>query len=341
MKAVVVRTPGELALETVPDPTPEPGQMVLRVRACGICGSDLHLHQAAALGAGAVMGHEFCGEVMESAGGFRAGERVCALPVLSCGSCQRCRSGLGAFCSTGTPLGLGAQPGAFADYVAVVPHQAVRLPAGVDDALGALVEPLAVGLHAVNVARVRRGESCLVIGAGPIGLAIAMWARTFGAGEVVVSEGVAVRRDLAERIGATAVIDPATESLPEAVARQFPEGPDVVFEAVGLPGLIQRAIDVVRFRGRVVVAGACLGPDTIQPIPTMIKEASLHFVLAYEKDDFQYAVDMLDDGRISPGVMITDRIGLEDVPGAFKALENPEGHCKVIAFPSMGLGDDG
>lgn len=333
MKAVVVSAPGEITVQDVPDPTPEPGQVVLRVSSCGICGTDLHMHQAGALPAGTVMGHEFCGEVMESGGGLRAGERVSALPMLSCGACERCRSGLGAYCQDQRIIGLGDAGGAYAEYVTVAAHEAVRLPAGVDDDHGALIEPLAVALHAVNIGRIRRGESCLVIGAGPVGLGIALWARHFGAGEVIVSERCEGRRAMAEKLGATCVVDPSREDLPAELARVTEDGPDVVFEAVGVPGLIQEAIGHVRFRGRMVVAGMCIQPDQIVPAQAMMKEASVFFALAYEKDDFQYAVDMIDQGRVDPLPMVTDRVGLEDVADAFEALGKPDEQCKILIDP--------
>jgi (R,R)-butanediol dehydrogenase/meso-butanediol dehydrogenase/diacetyl reductase len=333
MRAVVVAGPRQLAVESVPDPRPEAGQAVLRVAACGICGTDLHVHQAGYLPTGAIMGHEFCGEVVEAAGDLRVGERVCALPVLSCGRCQRCRSGLGAYCTAQRSLGLGQAAGAFAEYVTVAPHEVVRLPASIDDTRGALVEPLAVGLHAVGAGRVRRGESCLVIGAGPIGLAITLWARQFGAAEVIVSETAPGRRAMAERLGATGVVDPRREELAAVLESRVPEGPDVVFEAVGAPGLIQQAIERVRFRGRIVVAGVCLTPDTFQPGPAVLKEASLQFVLAYEKDDFQHTVDFLDQGRIHPEAMVTERLALAGVPAAFDALAQPSQQCKLIVLP--------
>jgi len=223
---------------------------VLRVAACGICGTDLHVHQAGFLPTGAIMGHEFCGEVVEAAGDLRVGERVCALPVLSCGRCRRCRSGLGAYCSEQRALGLGQAAGAFAEYVTVAPHEVVRLPDGGDDTLGALVEPVAVGLH-----------------------------------------------------------------------------------AVGAPGLIQQCIERVRFRGRIVVAGVCMTPDTFHPGPAVLKEASLQFVLAYEKDDFQHTVDLLEQGRIRPEAMITERIDLAGVPAAFDALAQPSDQCKLLVLP--------
>jgi (R,R)-butanediol dehydrogenase / meso-butanediol dehydrogenase / diacetyl reductase len=336
MRAVVVAGPRRLAVENVPDPTPEPGQAVLRVAACGICGSDLHVHQLGYLPAGSILGHEFCGEVVEAAGGLRPGERVCALPVLSCGRCERCRRGLGIYCTSQRALGLGQAPGAFAEYVAVAPHEVVRLPPGVDDAHGALVEPLAVGLHAVGVSRLQRGESCLVIGAGPIGLAIALWARHQGAKEVIVSECAPGRRALAEQLGATRVVDPGHEDLGAVVAASLPGGADIVFEAVGARGLIQSCIEHVRFRGRIVVAGVCITPDTFHPAPAVLKEASLHFVMAYEKSDFERTVDLLERGSIEPRGMITNHIGLDAVPAAFEALERPTSQGKLIVTPSIG-----
>jgi (R,R)-butanediol dehydrogenase/meso-butanediol dehydrogenase/diacetyl reductase len=215
----------------------------------------------------------------------------------------------------------------------VAEHETVRLPDGVDDERAALVEPLAVGLHAVEVARVGPGERCLVIGAGPIGLAITLWARHCGAAEVIVSERAAGRRALAERLGATHLVDPAREELAALLARAAPEGVDVAFEAVGAPGLIQQCLEHARFRGRVVVAGVCITPDTFQPGPAVLKEASLHFVLAYEKRDFTRTVELLDRGRIEPAKMVTDRIGLEAVPAAFAALEHPAHQGKVLVRP--------
>jgi (R,R)-butanediol dehydrogenase/meso-butanediol dehydrogenase/diacetyl reductase len=333
MRAVVVAGKRRLAVERVPDPTPAPGQAVLRVAACGICGSDLHLHQGGFLPAGAIMGHEFSGEVVEAAGGLRAGERVCVLPVMSCGRCERCRSGLGMYCTQQRALGLGEVPGAYAEYVAIAAHEVVRLPAGVDDAHGALVEPLAVALHALGASGLRPGERCLVIGAGPIGLAIALWARHFGAAEVIVSERAPGRRALAERLGATRVVDPEREELGAVLGAAAPGGADVVFEAVGARGLIQHAIEHVRFRGRVVVAGVCIPPDTFTPSSAVLKEATLHFVLAYERSDFERTVALLEQGRIEPWPMVSERIGLDAVPAAFDALEHPSAQGKLLVVP--------
>jgi len=328
MQAVVLRGPGDLAVESVPDPKPGAGELVLRVAACGICGTDVHLYQAGGLPPGSIPGHEFCGEVMETAHGFSAGDWVCALPALSCGDCARCRSGLGAYCQTQRTVGMGSAPGAFAEYVAVAAHETLRLPAALGAEAGALVEPLAVALHATRVGRVRREESCVILGAGPIGLSALVWARHFGAGEIVVSDPAPGRRAMAERLGATATCAPA--GLAELLAARTPEGPHVVIEAVGAPGLIQTAIDAVGFRGRVVIAGVCMAPDTLSPLTAITREATLQFVLAYEKDDFQYTVDMLAHERIDPFPMVTGRTGLDGIPGSFAALSNAGDECKTL-----------
>lgn len=332
MKAVVVSAPKTLRLETVPDPEPTPEQIVLRVGACGICGSDLHAHQMGAIPVGAIMGHELAGEVVESRHGWKAGDRVCALPVLSCGRCERCLTGLGVYCQHGMKgIGLGQAAGAYAEFVAVSPHHLVTLPEGVETPVGALVEPLAVALHAVSVAKLRPGENVLVLGAGPIGLATLLWARHLGARSVIVSEQAPGRRAMAERFGATAAVHPS--DLVSATMKIAPGGIDVVVEAVGLPGLIAQAINSLKLRGRVVVVGVCMQPDQIMPFFAIAKEATLHFVLAYEKADFQYTVDMLDQGRIDPRAMMTDEIGLEGVADAFVALERPTTQAKVLVVP--------
>jgi (R,R)-butanediol dehydrogenase/meso-butanediol dehydrogenase/diacetyl reductase len=332
MQAVVSRGPGSLALETVPDPTPRPGECVLRVQACGICGSDLHLYRSGMLPPGAIMGHEFAGELVESVGGLRAGERFCSIPTLSCGSCARCLTGLSAFCTRGSrAIGLGPAQGALAEYVAVSPHNLVKLPSGVGSELGALVEPLAVGLHAVNVARIRPDQAALVLGAGPVGLAVVLWLRHLGTRTIVVSEKSEGRRAVAARLGATEVVDPA--GLMPASQRHAPEGIDVVFEAAGVPGLIGQGIASVAFRGRVVVVGVCNHPDTIFPLAGILKEASVHFVLAYELADFRYTVAMLEQGRIDPSPMITDRIGLAEAPAMFETLARPTTQAKVLIAP--------
>jgi threonine dehydrogenase-like Zn-dependent dehydrogenase len=156
-----------------------------------------------------------------------------------------------------------------------------------------------------------------------------LWASRLG-GRVIVSERAPGRRALAAALGATQVIDPERDDLGAALP---PEGVDVAFEAVGAPGLIQSCVERVRFRGRVIVAGVCITPDSFHPAAAVLKEAALHFTLAYELRDFERTVRALEDGTLRPGRMVTERIGLDAVPGAFEALARPSHQGKVLVLP--------
>jgi (R,R)-butanediol dehydrogenase/meso-butanediol dehydrogenase/diacetyl reductase len=327
-----------LTIEALPDPKPGPGELVLAVKCCGICGSDLHASSLPpGLPPGTVMGHEFAGEVVEVGADlkskWRVGDRACALPCLGCGKCRACLDGDIVACPSLRTVGLGQIPGAYSQYVLTGANESLLLPAGVSFREGALVEPLAVGLHAVNQARLTPGERVMVIGAGPIGLAVTAWARFFGARAVVVNEKAPGRIALAERFGATAVADVSKEDPVTVFQRETGGPPDVIFECVGAPGLVQQCIGMARSRGRVVVVGVCMQPDMIFPAMAVIKEVELRFVVAYHRRDFELAIEMLDRGRIAGHDMITDVVDLAAFPSAFEALKTPTSQCKVILEP--------
>jgi len=338
MRAAVFRGLGRpLEIEDVPEPEPGPADLILRVNACGVCGSDLHASAVPpGLPPGTVMGHEFAGEVVDrgrEARGFEVDDRVCALPYIACGRCAACLSGDGIRCAEMRGTGLGQIPGAYAEYVRVGSHESLRLPEAVGPDLGAMVEPLAVGLHAVRQSDLHPGANVLVLGAGPIGLAVALWARFFGARRVAVSEKAAPRLALADRFGATHAIDAGREDVAGAFLRAAGTGPDVVFECVGVPGILQQCIGMAPSRSRIVVVGVCMQPDTIVPGLAILKELSLHFVVGYRKLDFELTLDMLEAGRLDPRPMITDRVDLEGLPDAFEALRSPTTQCKVLVEP--------
>jgi (R,R)-butanediol dehydrogenase/meso-butanediol dehydrogenase/diacetyl reductase len=339
MRAAVLREAGKpLQIEQVPDPTPGPEELVVKVESCGVCGSDLHVSDLrGALPAGTVMGHEFCGVVSEVgrqvAGRFRVGERVCALPLIGCGRCAACVSGDASQCPSLQTTGLGQVPGAYAEYVRVGANEAFRLPESVDHRQGAMVEPLAVGLHAVEKAQLTPGARVLVIGAGPIGLTVSLWARFFGARAVAVSEKAPGRRELAGRFGATDVIDPSREEVGPAFAKLAGGPPDAIFECVGVKGLIQECINLAPNRGRVVVVGVCVHPDVIVPGIAVMKEIDLRFVVAYHKRDFELTLSLLGQRRISSAAMVTDVVDLAHLPVAFEALKRPTTQCKVLVEP--------
>jgi (R,R)-butanediol dehydrogenase/meso-butanediol dehydrogenase/diacetyl reductase len=346
VKAAVFEAPGRpLTVADVPDPEPGPDDLIIEVTACGICGSDLHASDVRdasggrrALPAGTVMGHEFAGRVVAAGSAARAGweigARVTALPYLACGACEACAQGNRARCRRGAPLGLGQLPGAYAEFVRVGARETLRLPESVDDCAGATVEPLSVGLHAVNVARPARGESALVMGAGPIGLAVALWCRFFGLRHIVVTDLAPARLERAAAFGATGCIDARADDAIERVKALVGERPRLVFDCVGVPGSQQTAMDYAPFDGRVVVVGVCMQPDRILPVKAITKELQVNYVYGYRREDFAFAIDMLAAGRIDSRPMVTGSVGFEAFSAAFEALKTDKGHCKVMLEPA-------
>lgn len=342
MRAACFEASGSpLAIHEVADPTPGPGEVVLAVKGCGICGSDLHVTElGGAVPKGAVMGHEFAGEIVAVGRGatgpdgpWREGDRVCTMPGISCGSCKRCVSGDVMGCTELRMTGFGDIGGGYAEYALAGERMTFRLPDNVASADGATVEPLAVGLHAVDLAGLRTGEDVLIVGAGPVGLACAIWAKLLGAREVVVSDFAAHRRAMAERYGATATIDPGRDELGPAYERITGRAPMLAFECVGRPDVVHEISLVVDRGARILSAGMCMGQDHFMPIVFGTKELSMQFCSYYTHQNFQLTVDMLAAERIDPLPMVTDRIGLDALPESFEALRAPSTQCKVIVEP--------
>lgn len=329
--AVMARLGSPLGVVDLPDPTPAENEVVLRVGHCGICGSDLHLHETFEL-PGLVLGHEFAGEVVAvgiGVDGWTVGTLAAGLSLASCGHCHECRSGRVRKCATVAMLGV-ERPGAYAEYVALPAHDVFALPANLTTALGALVEPLAVARHAVERAGGVEGRHTLVVGAGPVGLAVALWLPLFGAASVTVSDPAEGRRQMALALGVDAVADP-TAGRPLVGADGTP--PSVVFECVGLPGLIEGSAAACAVDGRVVVVGVCMGPDTIIPMTAMAKELDLSFAFYYRRQDFEATIGALDDGSLAGDRLITGHVGLDDLPGRFDALKTAKEDVKVLLTP--------
>ena len=339
MRAAVFKGPDrKLEIETIDDVKPEPHQLLLKVHHCGICGSDLHMtesHSISALPVGSVMGHEFSGEIIEIGsalkGKFKTGQRVAGFPYIQCGVCEACQRGDTTFgaCTGAKGIGLGQHHGAYAEYVTIGANGAHALPDIVSSEEGALIEPLCVGLHAVDMARMERGATVLVIGAGPVGLAVMLWARFLGARHVIVSERAENRRATAARFGATDAIDP-NQSLTAQVQKIAGKGPDIIFECVGAPGIINSVMMDAPRGAKIVVAGVCQQMDQILPVIGVVKELTLQFVLGYRPADFDYVIDMIAKDRVEVAHMITDRITLDQLPDAFEALRKPTTQCKVM-----------
>jgi (R,R)-butanediol dehydrogenase/meso-butanediol dehydrogenase/diacetyl reductase len=337
MKAAIFRGLGKpLSIETVPEPKALPGDVIIRIARCGICGSDLHATQPGeyVVPEGTILGHEFSGEIVElgalAKGAFTLGQRVTALPINACGNCQRtCRLGLGIHCPSNLITGLNVN-GAYAEYLRADALHVLSIPDSVSLTEGALVEPLAVGFHAADKAGLRPGANVLVIGAGPIGLSVSLFAAFNGARRVVVAELSPDRRKRALRFGASHTIDPKAGDV-GAQFRDLAGGPpDVIFECVGVPGMIQKCVEMAPPFGRIVVVGVCMKPDTMVPVSAILKEVSLQFVLGYVKRDFEVVLDLLAAKRIDGLPMLTDEVSFDALPAAFEALRTPTTQCKIM-----------
>jgi (R,R)-butanediol dehydrogenase/meso-butanediol dehydrogenase/diacetyl reductase len=321
-----------LAFETLPDPTPDAGEVVVKVGRCGICGSDLHMTEDAAYGCknGDVLGHEFAGEVVgfgKDVSGFRTGDLVSVIPLKSCGHCEYCRKGEVQWCSQ-----FGLQGGGYAEFALTHPQQCIRLPEAISLADGAIIEPLAVALHGVNLSGLREGDNVLVLGAGPIGLAVAFWARRMGAAKVAVQDIAEFQKNRALEMGADVfVVDPADPV--GSAERALGSKADIVFECVGLPGLIAQAVDQVRNRGTILLLGLCTRPDTFNSFAMLSKEVRLVTSAFFTVAEYQASLDALAEGAIEPRLMITETIPLNAVPEVYESLKRRTEQCKVLIAP--------
>lgn len=341
MKAALFKEVGKpLQVEKVEDPTPESTELVMKVSYCGVCGTDLHATREGLTTAccDQILGHEYVGEIVEvgkeAEGNWQLGDRVCAMPFIACGKCLPCAAGHFFECQNKKVSGVDDQ-GGFAEYVTTGSRETIALPDSLELQKATLIEPLAVGLHAVRMADVKAGSRIMVMGAGPIGLTVALWCRFLGAREVVVSELAESRALLAKKMGATQVVQPDLSKGAEGLLEQFCDvaggPPDVIFECVGAPGLLQQCIEMAPQRGKIIPVGVCEQPDSIMPFFGLIKELNIQFAIAYTKDDFETCVAMLAEGRIDISAMITDIVSLDELPEAFEALKTPSYQCKVLA----------
>ena len=320
MRAAVFTGPGNrLSIQEIEQPTMNEHEMLVRVARCGICGTDIHASREGPFMAppNTVFGHEFSGEIVDIGvdamdSGFNPGDRVTSLPFIG-----------------DATIGLGAVTGAYAEYVRVGPESVVRLPDDIDDTLGALVEPLAVGLHSVKMAGHLAEKNILIIGAGPIGLSCAIWCRFFGARAVIISEMSPARIEMARKLGFTDFVDPSGDVGAQFTALSERE-PEIQFECVGAPGLLQQCIERAPKFGTIMAIGVCDHPDTIIPLVALSKEVTLRWAVAYEKADFEFTIDMMAAGRIDAAAMVTHVVTLNELPDIFEALRSPTDQCKVL-----------
>jgi 2-desacetyl-2-hydroxyethyl bacteriochlorophyllide A dehydrogenase len=346
MKAAILRS-GQMIVDDVPDPSVGEGQVLVQTKACGICGSDLHAAQHAdqmvaltkeamdtAGGATSlftfdtardlVMGHEFAAEVLEVGPGASApapGSTVVSLPVVAD---QRGIHAVGYS---------NEYPGGYAERMLLSAGLLIEVPNGLDARRAALTEPMAVGLHAVNRAGIEPGTAALVIGAGPVGLAVIAGLAMKGIEPIVAADFSSRRRDLASTMGAHEVVDPQVEPAIEAWRRVDGRRPLVIFEAVGIPGVIDQAMRAAPAQSQIVVVGVCMETDQVQPFMGITKELTVKFSMAYDPMEFSSSLQAIAEGRIDVSPMITATVGIDDVPQAFTDLANPDAHAKIVVEP--------
>jgi threonine dehydrogenase-like Zn-dependent dehydrogenase len=337
-----------LRVDDLPDPTPGAGQVLTKVLACGICGSDLHLlqHGREQMAASAelladqpkdpmapqmflpdqdtVMGHEFCCEVVELGPGvenLKVGDVIVSMPI------------------TFDPTGLHAlgfsnrYNGGYAELMVLNELLGLKVPGDLPANLAALTEPLAVGVHAVAKSRIVPGESAIVMGLGPVGLACIAEMKMRGIGPIVASDYSPKRRALAEAMGADVVVDPAQTKVIEAWRTADGLRPLVIFEAVGVPGMINEAMRMAPKNARILIVGACMQQDHMYPMLGIGRELNLQFVLGYEPAEFASALTALADGKVDLAPWITGTVDIEGIPQAFADLADPQLHAKILVTP--------
>jgi 2-desacetyl-2-hydroxyethyl bacteriochlorophyllide A dehydrogenase len=340
MRAAVMRQK-QIFAETLPDPVPGPGEVLVKTLACGICGSDLHALRhadqmmASARDSGAalvpnlladvVLGHEFCAEILDfgpnTTKRLPAGTRVVSIPILFRGT--RIQA-----------VGYSDEvPGGYAERMVLSEPLLLEVPNGLPTEHAATTEPMAVGVHAVAKANVSARDVALVVGCGPVGLAVIAGLKLQGAEKIVAADYSPRRRALATHFGATHVVDPKERPAIDAWREAAGAKTAVIFECVGVPGLIDSIMRDAPPQSRIVVAGVCMESDTFRPMLGINKELNIQFVLGYTPDEFARTLRALAEGQIDVAPMITGRTGVDGVAEAFTTLGNPEAHAKILVEP--------
>jgi (R,R)-butanediol dehydrogenase/meso-butanediol dehydrogenase/diacetyl reductase len=342
LKAAVLREGSRFVVEEIPDPEPTGRQVVMRVTYCGICGSDLHLLRAGALGDGSVLGHEIMGEITAlgpEARGFEVGDRVTTLSAVPCDSCGPCREGRYRSCEKGWQVfGYTGLAGGYAEQLLTHTSALEKVPDGLSDLGAALNEPAMVGLYAARTSRVRTGDNVAIIGAGPIGLLVLQSVLLSNPANCWVFETSAGRRQKAIECGATGAFDPGDIDVAAFLQVNCPMGgPDVVFECAGAKGTLQKAIEWVRPGGQVILPGVNMELDEVSPLAMVGKECEIKASLG-GMDLFRTALDLIAAGKIQPEKMVTRIVGLDEVDEVCQTLGTAGNNdVKVLVAPGKGL----
>lgn len=331
MKAAIYPGHGKgIVIEQLADPRPGPDDLLIKVHRCGICGTDLSMTKGGLwdFGTNTQFGHEYAGEIVEVGAqvtDFRVGERIGVLPSPACGNCGACRShGNHVLCQN--------KPGTamvgFAQLARVPARLATKLPSTLSMADGALIEPLAISLYGVKLARIEPGDRVLVLGGGTVALYAIYWARRLGAGRIVAMSRSDRRCDLALKMGANTFVAYGKNEIGE-VKEALEGAPQWVFECVGAEGMLSKALVHVAQFGTIVSLGFCTAPDPIVPAMGSYKCASIQFAVGYSMKEFLYIADQMDKGHTDPKAIISREITLTELPAMIAALRAPNSETKV------------
>jgi len=348
MKAVRFHGKGDLRYEDIPVPPVKKGQVKVKPAWVGICGTDLHEflggpnlcpttpHPITQETVPLTFGHEFSGivtQVGEGVTDYKKGDRVVVQPIIYDGTCGACKEGLINCCSSNGFIGLSGWGGGLAEHIVVPESVLHHLPDNVSLEIGALIEPLAVGWHAVSISPWKPGHSVLILGGGPIGLSVIQALRARGAENIIVSEVSHRRREYAKQFGATHVVDPTQEDV-VARCRELCDGvgPHVAFDAAGVQIGLDVAVKAIRARGTIVNIAVWEKPFTLNPTDMVFRERSWMGIATYQDGDFQAVMEAISEGRIDPKGMITTRIELDEVEEkGFQALiKDKDNQVKVL-----------
>ena len=321
MKAAVFYGKEDLRIEEIQIPVPGPEEVLIKVRACGICGTDMHIFDgdegAAPTPSGTVLGHEFAGEVVavgQKVTDVPVGSAVCVDPNKLCGSCDFCRGGVGHFCENMVGIGTTVN-GGFAEYCVVPRSQVYAFGGGISSVQAAMTEPLACCLHGIEMCDIVPGGTVVVIGGGMIGLLMLQLAKLQGAGKLILAEPVAGKREAAKALGADLLIDPVTQNVAAVLAEQGIEQVDTVIECVGKPATIEQAIAVAGKKATVMMFGLTKPNDTISVKPFEVFKKELTLKASYINPYTQKrALALIESGKIDVSSMIYQQAGLEELP---------------------------
>ncbi|KAL6711297.1 hypothetical protein ACN47E_005828 [Coniothyrium glycines] len=338
----------DLRFEEIPIPQVKKGQVKLKPAWVGICGTDLHEylggpnlcpttpHPITGESVPVTFGHEFSGtveEVGEGVSKYKAGDRVVVQPIIYDGTCGACEEGLHNCCWQNGFVGLSGWGGGLADHIVVPESTLYHLPANVPLEIGALVEPLAVGWHAVKISPFKKGDTALILGGGPIGISTILALKAKGCDNIIVSEVSKKRQDFAKKFGADVIIDPTLEDLPKR-CRELTDnkGVHVVYDCAGVQAALNQAVHATRARGCIVNIAIWEKPCTIYTNDFNFKERTYLGVATYEVGDFQEVLDALSNGSMKPDAMITQRIKLTEVEEkGFKSLiHDKDNQVKIL-----------